>query len=79
MELEKVGKFIEKGHNFLDKISAHYILRKRMMEMKVTIEQVLYIDLQAAVPVGVCLRCGSEIYREDGSCFRCEAMGYDPA
>ncbi|MBP3479334.1 MAG: hypothetical protein J6K03_07630 [Oscillospiraceae bacterium] len=47
--------------------------------MKVTIEQVLYIDLQAAVPVGFCLRCGSEIYRENGNCFRCEAMGYDPA
>ena len=47
--------------------------------MDARIEQVLYIDMQAAVPAGRCPRCGGEVYWESCVCFRCEAMGYDPA
>ena len=47
--------------------------------MEVRIDGVLYIDIQAALAVGFCDRCGSEVYAEGGICIRCEAMGYDPA
>jgi len=47
--------------------------------VNVRIEQVLYIDIQAAVPAGRCSRCGGEVYGEGVFCFRCEAMDYDPA
>ena len=47
--------------------------------MEVRIDSVPYIDIQAALTVGFCGRCGSEVYAEGGICIRCEAMGYDPA
>lgn len=47
--------------------------------MEARIEQVLYIDIQAAVPAGVCPCCGGEVYKESCSCVRCEAMSYDPS
>ncbi len=40
--------------------------------MSVTIEQTLYIDLQAAVPSAFCPVCGGELYAKDGTCLRCE-------
>ena len=36
------------------------------------IQQVLYIDPQAAVPVCFCERCGGECYHESSLCPDCE-------
>ena len=47
------------------------------MGMNLRIEPVLYIDEQAAVPAGCCLRCGGAVYFPDKVCIRCEAD--DPA
>ena len=47
--------------------------------MKVTIEPVLYIDPQAAVPDGSCDRCGGALWLPSLRCLRCEMEGrYDP-
>lgn len=40
--------------------------------MSVAIEQTLYTDPQAAVPVGYCPECGGELYADQGICLRCE-------
>ena len=40
--------------------------------MDTAIESTLYIDPQAAIPVGFCDVCGGEIYTSGGSCPRCE-------
>ena len=37
-----------------------------------SIESTLYIDPQAAIPVGFCPNCGSELYSRDSTCLRCE-------
>ena len=37
------------------------------------IEPTLYIDPQAAIPVGYCQRCGGAIYAPGGECLRCGA------
>lgn len=40
--------------------------------MAVTVEEILYPDPQAAVPVAFCPRCGGELYAPEGICLRCE-------
>ena len=40
--------------------------------MNSPIESTLYIDPQAAIPVGFCDTCGGELYTRDGTCLRCE-------
>lgn len=40
--------------------------------MSVVIEEVLYIDPQAAVPLAFCPVCGGELYAVQGICLRCE-------
>ena len=44
----------------------------RFMGMRPSIEQVLYIDPQAAVPAGFCPVCGGELYAPGLVCLRCE-------
>jgi hypothetical protein len=47
--------------------------------MNVTIEPVLYMDAQAAVPAGYCPRCGAELWLPSLRCLRCEEEGrHDP-
>jgi hypothetical protein len=45
--------------------------------MNSRIEQVLYIDPQAAVPAAYCPTCGGALYRPGLHCLRCERAGYD--
>ena len=40
-----------------------------------SIEQVLYFDAQAEIPVGFCSRCGGCLYRPSLRCIRCERRG----
>ena len=40
--------------------------------MAVSIESVLYIDIQAQPPRMLCPVCGGEIYHLEGLCLRCE-------
>ena len=40
--------------------------------MRQIVETVLYIDPQAARPVGFCPVCGGAIYAPEGSCIRCQ-------
>ena len=42
------------------------------MGMRPSIEQILYIDPQAAVPAGFCPVCGGELYAPGLVCLRCE-------
>ena len=37
-----------------------------------SLESVLYVDLQAAVPACLCGRCGGERYAPSLVCLRCE-------
>ena len=39
--------------------------------MHPSIEQVLYIDPQAAVPAGYCETCGGALYDPSRRCLRC--------
>lgn len=39
--------------------------------MKKQIDQTLYIDLQAAVPAGICHICGGALYAPSRLCLRC--------
>lgn len=39
--------------------------------MHPVIEQVLYIDTQAAVPAGYCQQCGGALYASSQQCLRC--------
>ena len=38
-------------------------------------ESVLFVDLQAAKPACLCLRCGGECYAPSLICIRCERRG----
>ena len=69
--------FPEKCNRYFDKTTYDFTEEDDAMEVR--IDGVLYIDRQAALAVGFCGRCGSEVYVEGGICVRCEAMGYDPA
>ncbi len=41
------------------------------MPMIPQIEPTLYIDPQAAIPVGCCPHCGGAVYAPGGLCLRC--------
>ena len=43
-----------------------------------TIEGTLYIDGQAARPVGFCQDCGGELYFPGLTCLRCRRRSDDP-
>ena len=40
-----------------------------------SIEQALYVDLQAEAAAGFCSRCGGCLYRPTLHCIRCERRG----
>jgi len=44
-----------------------------------TIEATLYIDAQAARPVGFCTICGGELYLPGSNCLRCRRRERDPS
>ena len=43
-----------------------------------TIEGTLYMDGQAARPVGFCVTCGGELYFPGLICLRCRRRNHDP-
>ena len=43
--------------------------------MKISIESVLYTDMQAQKPAAFCPRCGGELYAPGLVCSRCERNG----
>ena len=43
--------------------------------MKITIEPVLYTDIQAQIPACFCALCGGERYAPSLICSRCERRG----
>ena len=44
-----------------------------------SIEEVLYFDPQAEIPVGFCADCGGCLYRPTLHCIRCERRSYGDA
>ena len=53
-------------------LSIYIRITKEVTSVIKEILEVLYIDPQAAVPVGFCPCCGGERYAPEGPCPRCE-------